>query len=84
MSELNIALAAVGGLLLVLGLFTSLINHVSFLSEPLLALVAGVLIGPAAFDLLDLASSGNQEMSCSRRRFSRWALPSWGRPYACP
>jgi NhaP-type Na+/H+ or K+/H+ antiporter len=46
----------------VLGLFTSLINHISFLSEPLLALVAGVLIGPAAFDLLDLASSGNQEM----------------------
>lgn len=62
MSELNIALAAVGGLLLVLGLFTSLINHISFLSEPLLALLAGVLIGPAAFDLLDLTGLGNQEM----------------------
>ena len=44
-----------------LGLFTSLINHLSFLSEPLLALLAGVLIGPAAFDLLDLASLGSQE-----------------------
>ncbi len=61
MSELNIGLAAVGGLLLVLGLFTSLINHISFLSEPLLALLAGVLIGPAAFDLLDLTSLGKQE-----------------------
>ncbi|HZY58001.1 MAG TPA: sodium:proton antiporter [Rubrobacteraceae bacterium] len=62
MSELNIALATIGGLLLVLGLLTSIINHISFLSEPLLALLAGVLIGPAAFDLLNLASSGNQEM----------------------
>jgi NhaP-type Na+/H+ or K+/H+ antiporter len=60
-SELNIALASVGGLLLVLGLFTSLINHISFLSEPLLALLVGVLIGPAVFDLLDLASFGDQE-----------------------
>ncbi len=61
MSALPIALATVGGLLLVLGLFTSVINHVSFLSEPLLALLAGVLVGPAAFGLLDLASLGNQE-----------------------
>ncbi len=62
MSELNIALATIGGLLLVLGLLTSIINHISFLSEPLLALLAGVVIGPATFDLLDLASLGNQEM----------------------
>ena len=60
-NELNIALAAVGSLLLVLGLFTSLINHIGFLSEPLLALLAGVMIGPVVFDLLDLTSLGNQE-----------------------
>ena len=59
-NELNIALAAVGSLLLVLGLFTSLINHIGFLSEPLLALLAGVMIGPVVFDLLD-TSLGNQE-----------------------
>ena len=61
MTELNIALAAVGGLLLVMGLLTSVISRVSFLSEPFLALLAGVLIGPAAFGLLDLTSVGNQE-----------------------
>jgi sodium/hydrogen antiporter len=61
MSELFIAFAAIGGLLLVLALFTSVINHISFLSEPLVALLAGVLLGPAAFGLLDLNDLGNQK-----------------------
>lgn len=46
---------------MVLGLLTGVINHVSFLSEPILALLAGVLLGPAAFGLLDLANLGTQE-----------------------
>ncbi len=61
LSELYIALAAVGGLLLVLGLLAGLINEISPFSEPLVALLAGVLIGPAAFGLLDLASFGDQQ-----------------------
>ena len=47
-----------GGLLLVLGLMTSVINHVSFLAEPFLALLAGVLLGPAALGLLELIGLG--------------------------
>ncbi len=61
MSELNVALAVVGGLLLALGLLTNLIKSTVFVSEPLLALLAGVLIGPAALGLLDLSSFGDRE-----------------------
>ena len=62
MTELHIALAVVGGLLLVLAIFTSAISHISFLSEPLIALLAGVLVGPAVFGFLDLAILGSQEV----------------------
>ena len=47
-----------GGLLLVLGLMTEVINHVSFLSEPFLALLAGVLLESAALGLLELTGLG--------------------------
>jgi hypothetical protein len=50
LSELNIALAAVGGSVLVLGLLSGLIRR-SILSEPLVALLVGVLVGPAALGL---------------------------------
>ena len=56
------ALAVIGGLLLVLGLFTGLINRAAYASEPLIALVAGVLIGPAALGWLDLSAIGNQQV----------------------
>ena len=55
MTELYVSLAAVGGLLLVLGLLGGLLKERTPVSEPLIALLAGVLIGPAAFGLLDLA-----------------------------
>lgn len=55
------ALAVVGGLLLVLGMLTSLIRETVFVSEPLVALLAGVLIGPAVLGLLDLGSFGDRE-----------------------
>ena len=45
MSELNLALTAVGGLVLVIGLLSGSIRR-SFLSEPLVALLVGVLLGP--------------------------------------
>jgi len=53
-------LTAVGGLVLVFGLLSGSIRR-SFLSEPLLALVMGVLLGPAALGLLDPAGWGSQE-----------------------
>ena len=45
MSELNVALTAVGGLVLVIGLLSGSIRR-SLLSEPLVALLAGILLGP--------------------------------------
>ena len=61
MNELFVALAAIGGLLLVLGMLAGVIKAVLPFSEPLLALLAGVLIGPAMLDLLDLSGLGDQE-----------------------
>jgi NhaP-type Na+/H+ or K+/H+ antiporter len=62
LTDLYIALAAIGGLLLILGMLAGLIHESGFLSEPLFALLAGVLIGPAVFDLLDLSGLGDQMM----------------------
>lgn len=60
MSELNVGLAAVGGLVLVIGLLSGSIRR-SLFSGPLVALLVGVLLGPAALGLLDPAGWGSQE-----------------------
>ena len=54
------SLAAVGGLLLLLGMLGGVLKERTPVSEPLVALLAGVLIGPAAFGVLDLANLGDQ------------------------
>src|SRR5918995_6955707 len=58
--ELYVSLAAVGGLLLLLGVVGGLLKERTPISEPLIALIAGVLIGPAVLGLLDLAALGDQ------------------------
>lgn len=60
MSELNLALLVVGGLILVIGLLSGLVRR-SLLSEPLVALLVGVLLGPLALGVLDVARWGSQE-----------------------
>jgi sodium/hydrogen antiporter len=60
--ELYVALAVMGGLLLMLGLLTGLINNNAYASEPLIALIAGILIGPAALGWLNLSAVGNQQV----------------------
>jgi sodium/hydrogen antiporter len=60
--ELYVALAVIGGLLLVLGLLTGFINNTAYASEPVIALIAGILIGPAALGWLDLSAVGNQQV----------------------
>ncbi len=62
MSELNITLATVGGLLLVLGTASGVIKSRLYVSEPLIALAFGVLIGPHVLGMLDPASWGNEDL----------------------
>ena len=57
---MNVALVTVGALVLVLGLLSNVIQR-SPLSTPILALLAGVLVGPAALGLLDPARWGDQQ-----------------------
>jgi sodium/hydrogen antiporter len=62
LNVLYLSLAAVGGLLLLLGLLGGLLKERTPVSEPLIALLAGVLIGPAALGLLNLADLGDQTL----------------------
>ncbi len=62
MRELYVSLAAVGGLLLLLGVVGGLLKERTAISEPLIALLVGVLIGPVALGLLDLAELGNETL----------------------
>ena len=63
MRELYVSLAAMGGLLLMLGVVVGgLLKERTPVSEPLIALLAGVLIGPAALGVLDLAELGNETL----------------------
>jgi sodium/hydrogen antiporter len=59
MDQLNIALVSAALVVIGLGLLSNAIKR-SLLSEPLLALAAGVLIGPEVLGLLDLAASGHE------------------------
>jgi NhaP-type Na+/H+ or K+/H+ antiporter len=62
LNALYVSLAAIGGLLLLLGMLGGLLKERTPVSEPLIALIAGVLIGPSALGLLDLADLGNQAL----------------------
>ncbi|WP_436348785.1 cation:proton antiporter domain-containing protein [Natronorubrum sp. FCH18a] len=60
MQELNIALVTIGGLTLALSLISGLMrNRVYFLSEPMAAVILGIVIGPLGLDLLELAHWGD-------------------------
>lgn len=60
MIEINIALVAVGAVVLVVGLLSNLLRS-SFVSTPMVALLAGVLLGPAMLGLLVPSDWGGQE-----------------------
>ena len=59
MQEFNIALLTVGALVLVVGFTAQHLQSRSPLSEPLIALLAGILIGPLGFGWLRPAGWGN-------------------------
>jgi NhaP-type Na+/H+ or K+/H+ antiporter len=85
LNALYVSLAAVGGLLLLLGMLGGVIKERTPVSEPLIALLVGVLIGPAALGLLDLADLGNQTLILEEAALvARWASPWSGWRCACP
>jgi len=59
MSDLNLVLAIAGGMVLLTGLVSRQLRRMD-VPEPLLALAVGVLIGPSALALLDIANWGDQ------------------------
>lgn len=52
LTELYVSLTAVKGLLLLLGMRGGVLKERTPVSEPLVVLIAGVLIGPATFGML--------------------------------
>ena len=61
MSSLNLALFFIGGLTLLLGLFAGFVEKRAYLSQPLLATLLGVAVGPAGLGVLDLADWGDPQ-----------------------
>lgn len=60
MDQVNVALVAVGGVVLVVGMLSNAIRR-SFVSTPMLALACGVLLGPAVLGAMDPAGWGSRE-----------------------
>ena len=59
LSTLNIVLLTVGGVVLLIGIFSTPLKR-SLLSVPLVALLAGVVIGPSVLGILDPANWADQ------------------------
>ena len=66
MNQYSLALAIVGGLVLVLGLLSAWVRARLPLSEPLLALGVGVLVGPEVTGLLDVSRWGEPHLILQR------------------
>jgi len=61
MNQLYTAVAAIGGLILLLGLVSNVVKTRLWVSEPLVALIVGAALGPHGFGLLDLFDWGPRE-----------------------
>jgi len=60
MSQLNVGLALIGGLVLLLSLGTGLLRSRGYLpSEQIIAVLTGILVGPVGLDLLELTPLGD-------------------------
>ena len=60
MNDVNIVLVVIGGLVLVLGIFSHVIKTRLWISVPLLAFLIGVLIGPYGLNWLNIEAWGEQ------------------------
>lgn len=61
MLELNVVLLIFGELVILLGLFSSLIKGRLFISDPIVALFVGIIISSGGLDLLHLEHWGKPE-----------------------
>jgi sodium/hydrogen antiporter len=61
MDPLYLSLVTIGGLVLLIGLVSGYLKKRTFLTGPMVALVVGIVLGPAVLDWLDPADWGNQE-----------------------
>jgi sodium/hydrogen antiporter len=61
MDPLYLSLVTIGGLVLVIGLVSGYLKRKTFLTGPMLALVVGIVLGPAVLNWLDPADWGDQE-----------------------
>lgn len=52
--DLNILLVAIGGTLLILELTAGYLKYHLYISEPIIAMVIGIIIGPAVLNVIDL------------------------------
>jgi len=62
MYELNLALVVISGLVLFLGLLSTYIRDRTWLSEPMLAMLIGVLAGPGVFNILPVHWSNHDSL----------------------
>jgi NhaP-type Na+/H+ or K+/H+ antiporter len=59
--QLNLALVLIGGVVLLLGLFSNLIKRF-YLSEPLVATMVGIILGPAVSGFFNINEWGNSQI----------------------
>lgn len=59
--EINLILVSLGGIVLILGLLSGWLKERLWLSDPIVALVLGILLGPAVLNWLNLSRWGNSE-----------------------
>ncbi|MEB3337697.1 MAG: cation:proton antiporter [Leptolyngbyaceae bacterium] len=60
-TEINLVLFSLGGLLITLGLFSGFLKERFWLSDPLLALLLGILLGPLVLNWVNLSHWGKPE-----------------------
>lgn len=65
MSDFELGLALFGGIALTLGLLSRWLKQ-SFISENIVALLVGIVVGPVALGWIDVADWGNQQMIIKR------------------
>ena len=62
MNDVHVVLVTIGGLVLLLGLFSSVLKARTFLTAPLISFLVGVTLGPSALGVLDVTRWGASDV----------------------